>query len=148
MTRSFDMRLRMEEKVLLRDKVQNEMIARKNATLKRNNDAEEGLRHYEMVMTTPRSLERRRIIRKLAMGMRRQEDMYIICEWGCMEWVKVGFEQIDHQVRRCPKRILACTLGCPMKLSVLTHSPTHSLTHSFTYSLTHSLTYSRRKRIG
>ena len=42
MTRSFDMRLRMEEKVLLRDKVQNEMIARKNATLKRNNDAEEG----------------------------------------------------------------------------------------------------------
>lgn len=117
MTRSFDMRLRMEEKVLLRDKVQNEMIARKNATIKRNNDAEEGLRYHEMVMTTPRSLERRRIIRKLAMGMRRQEDMYIICEWGCMEWVKVGFEQIDHQLRRCPKRILACTLGCPMKLS-------------------------------
>lgn len=41
----------------------------------------------------------------------------MICEWGCQEWVKVGFEQIDHQLRRCPKRILACTLGCPLKLS-------------------------------
>ena len=27
----------------------------------------------------------------------------------------VGKEQIDHQLRRCVRRIIGCTLGCPLK---------------------------------
>lgn len=41
----------------------------------------------------------------------------MICEWGCGDWIKVGSEQHDHQLNRCPKRILPCWLGCDLKKS-------------------------------
>ena len=37
----------------------------------------------ECLLTTPRSLIRRTIGRRLHMAMRRQQDRYSICEWGC-----------------------------------------------------------------
>ena len=117
MTRAFDMKLRMEEKVAARDKLQKELHDRKAATLKRERDAAERLKEIESVMATPRSMDRRDVVRKVNMAMRRQLDLYMLCEWGCKEWVKIGYDQIDHQLRRCPRRILGCTLGCPLKLS-------------------------------
>jgi hypothetical protein len=49
------------------------------------------------------------------LAMKRQQNGFMICEWGCHEWFKVGKDQVDHQLRRCPKRIIACSLGCPLK---------------------------------
>jgi hypothetical protein len=40
-----------------------------------------------------------------------------MCEWGCCDWIRVGQDQADHEANRCPKRILACPMGCPVKLS-------------------------------
>ncbi len=49
--------------------------------------------------------------------MQRVKDEYIICEWGCGDWVQRGHDQIDHQLNRCIKRMLPCALGCTVKMS-------------------------------
>ncbi|CAM9882509.1 unnamed protein product, partial [Phaeothamnion confervicola] len=37
---------------------------------------------------------------------------FVICEWGCRQWVRRGQEQAFHESERCTRRVLACTLGC------------------------------------
>ena len=60
-------------------------------------------------------MELGKIVRFMHMAVKRQDDNYIICEWGCGDWFRTGHEQLDHQVRKCVKRIMGCTLGCPLK---------------------------------
>ena len=71
----------------------------------------------ECLLTTPRSLIRRTIGRRLHMAMRRQQDRYSICEWGCGMWLPFGRGQIEHQLHYCTKRFMTCTQGCGKKMT-------------------------------
>jgi hypothetical protein len=72
------------------------------------------LEEVESRMTTPRSKLRRNLLRQLHLGVLRQEDGYVICDWGCREWVKLGEEQKEHQLNDCTKRLLPCNLRCDL----------------------------------
>ncbi len=115
LTRSIEMKLIMNEKIEKRNALQIELQQKQRETQERNEYVEATLQEKEMLMTTPRSLNRRRIIRRTHMAMKRQTEGLIICEWGCGDWFRVGVEQQDHQLRRCVKRILPCALGCDVK---------------------------------
>jgi hypothetical protein len=114
-TRSIEMKLLMDEKIVQRNKLQKELQEKKEETEERNGFIEEVCEEKEVQMTTPRSLCRRKLIRRTHMAMKRQKESLIICEWGCGDWFHVGYEQQDHQLRRCVKRILPCSLGCEVK---------------------------------
>ncbi len=115
LTRSLEMKLILEDKVEKRNELQKQLEAKKQETQRRIKELDDYLRENEVAVTTPRSLYRRQIVRRAHIAMKRQSDGYIICEWGCGDWFRVGVEQQDHQLRRCVKRILPCILGCPLK---------------------------------
>jgi len=115
MTRALDLKIKINNKIELRNQLREELNIKKLETIKRNLYIEDTLRYHEIRTTTPKSLRRRNIVRKLHIAMKRQEQQYMICDWGCGDWLKVGKEQLDHQLRRCIKRIIGCTLGCPLK---------------------------------
>jgi hypothetical protein len=115
LTRTLTLKMALEDKMAERDKQQEELVKKKEENEERNAFVEEELRDYEEQMTTPRSLIRRKVVRTMHISMKRQQRGFMICEWGCHEWFKVGKDQVDHQLRRCPKRIIGCTLGCPLK---------------------------------
>jgi hypothetical protein len=114
-TRSIEMKFMMNEKIEKRNALQEALSQLKRDKEDRQYSMEQTLLEREVQMTTPRSLNRRKVIRRIHMAMKRQEESLIICEWGCGDWFHVGYEQQDHQSRRCPKRILPCTLGCEVK---------------------------------
>ena len=115
LTRALDMKIKINNKIKLRNLLREELNSKKYETLQRNLNIEETLRSQEIRTTTPKSLRRRQIVRKLHIAMKRQEQQHMICDWGCGDWFKVGKEQLDHQLRRCVKRIIGCSLGCPLK---------------------------------
>jgi hypothetical protein len=110
-------KLIMEERIEKRNALRFELLARKRAVEQRSIDAESALREAETKMTTPRSIIRRRVMRRVHFAMKRQDDNYLVCEWGCQDWVRNGFDMIDHQLKRCSKRILGCQLLCTLKMS-------------------------------
>jgi hypothetical protein len=117
LSRTFEMKFMMEARIEKRNAVQDELIHRKEVAAGRKVLTENLLKAAESVMSSPRSLKRRDLCRQLHIGMRRQEDKWIVCEWGCGDWVRFGMDQLDHQVKRCTKRIIACSLGCIVKMS-------------------------------
>eukprot|EP00605_Chrysophyceae_sp_TOSAG23-4_P002678 GSChrysophyteH1.ASY1.ANO1.2954.1 assembled CDS len=118
MTKAIEMRLVMEGRIQERNVLQEELDRRKKENRERIVVTEERLRNMEVIMTTPRSMRRRGLMRKLHVGMRRQQDCYMVCEWGCGDWVRFGHDQLDHQMKRCTKRILPCSLGYEMLLTL------------------------------
>jgi hypothetical protein len=116
-SRQLDLKLRMDEKLELSHAIRRELTRRKEIYKLRTESTESYLRDKEEPMTTPRSQVRRSVIRHLNMCMSRQERCYMICQWGCGDWIQVGQKQIDHQTNLCPKRIIGCTLGCAVKLA-------------------------------
>jgi hypothetical protein len=111
------MKLQMEDRIVERNKVQEELIQRNKERHENIVETEEKLRCHECNMTTPRSLIRRRLARRLHIAVDRQQNGYVICDWGCGDFVKCGQDQAEHQSGRCPKRIIGCALSCPVKLS-------------------------------
>ena len=77
------------------------LVVRKQEGVARIMSTEKHLKSMEVIMTSPKSLKRRTLMRRLHVGMRRQEDMFAVCEWGCGDWVRAGHDQIDHQMKRC-----------------------------------------------
>ncbi|KAJ8608520.1 hypothetical protein CTAYLR_005737 [Chrysophaeum taylorii] len=75
----------------------------------------EWLATQEDKATTPRSRLRRRILRLIYKATQRQNAGYVICEWGCGEWVMIGREKLFHEKESCVKRVLPCALGCGTK---------------------------------
>lgn len=112
MARSLDMKLQLDEAIAKREGRQEELFAKRQKELRRIKFLEDTLRENEVQMTTPRSLLRRKLIRRMHVAMKRQQEGFMICEWGCHDWFKVGIDQIDHQQRKCLKRIIPCALGC------------------------------------
>jgi hypothetical protein len=106
-SRQLDLKLRMDEKLELSHAIRRELTRRKEIYKLRTESTESYLRDKEEPMTTPRSQVRRSVIRHLNMCMSRQERCYMICQWGCGDWIQVGQKQIDHQTNLCPKRIIA-----------------------------------------
>ena len=76
---------------------------------------EQYLSSQEDKVTTPRTQSRRRVLRIVHRAMLRQAENFVICEWGCGEWVKIGQPQHFHENEKCRKRIIPCSLGCPLK---------------------------------
>ncbi|CAM9721869.1 unnamed protein product, partial [Ectocarpus fasciculatus] len=76
----------------------------------------ENLRTREDKVTTPRTTNRRRLIRMVHMAMVRQADGFVACEWGCRAWVRLGQEKFFHETEQCCKRILPCELGCGLRM--------------------------------
>jgi hypothetical protein len=142
LTRSIEMKLVLEEKVAKRNVVQQELEEKKKQSQQRVLELDNYLREKEMAMTTPRSLNRRRLARRTHIAMKRQSDGYIICEWGCGDWFRVGVEQQDHQLRRCVKRILPCVLGCPLK-----HTEEHWLSPHESTKAYHSLKFKKKELV-
>jgi len=66
--------------------------------------------------TSPRSKARRRVLRLLYRAQQRQHAGYVICEWGCGEWIKIGRQKLFHEKESCVMRVLPCALGCDRKL--------------------------------
>eukprot|EP00752_Nemacystus_decipiens_P009918 g8850.t1 len=75
----------------------------------------ESLRTREDKVTTPRTVNRRRLIRMVHMAMVRQADGFVACEWGCRAWVRLGQDKFFHETEQCCKRIVACELGCGLR---------------------------------
>ena len=76
----------------------------------------EWLAKMEDKTTTPRSIHRRRVLRLLYRAKERQQSGFVICEWGCGEWMKIGRQKLFHEKESCVMRVLPCCLGCPLKL--------------------------------
>jgi hypothetical protein len=115
--RALTLKLTLYDKLKNREQVLQALISRRELVKERRDNLENKLREIDSKMSTPRSLMRRKILRRLHICMNRQLSGYITCEWGCNDWVRVGQEQMDHQLRGCTKRIVECTLHCSLKLS-------------------------------
>ena len=68
-TRALDSKFQIEEKVIKRDKLKAELDAKKKKFEERTIFIDAFLREKEAKMTTPRSLQRRRVIRRLHLAM-------------------------------------------------------------------------------
>ena len=89
--------------------------AQQKATLK-DHAREKFLAAREDRVSSPRTANRRRVLRRVHEGALRQKAMYVICEWGCGEFVQFGQEKHFHENERCIKRLLPCLLGCTLVL--------------------------------
>ena len=67
-------------------------------------------------MTSPRTKARRKLLRLLYKATRRQNQGYVICEWGCGQWCVIGREKTFHEKESCAKRIMPCLLGCGCRM--------------------------------
>ena len=88
MTRAFELKMKIEDKVRARNELRKELIAKKKESQERTLYIEETLRDSEIRTTTPRSLVRRRIVRRMHIAMQRQANNFMICEWGCGDWFR------------------------------------------------------------
>jgi hypothetical protein len=116
-TRALDLQFQMAERIETRNGIKLSLAKRRQDIANNALEAQNFLERSEIAMTSPRSLQRRKVIRKIHVSMQRQLDCYMICEWGCGDWVRFGPDQMDHQQSRCPKRIQTCTLLCHIKKS-------------------------------
>lgn len=112
-----EIKLSMEERIQKRNALADELNRRRKAVGQRIITTESMLQGGEAKMTSPRSVLRRRLMRGLHIAMQRQTDCFLVCEWGCRDWVKFGFDMIDHQQKRCSKRIIGCPQLCTVKMS-------------------------------
>ena len=115
--RTIDMKMKIEDRIAERNKIQEELLERQKSRQAKIDETEEILRSQEYQTTTPRSLVRRRLLRRMHVAMDRQSNNYVICEWGCGDWVKKGQDQKEHQANRCPKRIVSCAFDCGCRLA-------------------------------
>ena len=69
LTRALDLKLQIEEKVVKRDKLKKELDEKKKKFEKRTIFIDAFLRDKEAKMTSPRSLQRRKVIRRLHLAM-------------------------------------------------------------------------------
>ncbi|CAM9794615.1 unnamed protein product [Chrysoparadoxa australica] len=99
-----------------RSQIEAERAAREDEKALRAQEVEEELVVKEGKMTSPRTLNRRRVVRMLHMCMIRQDDGYVVCEWGCRCWVKLGHDKFFHETELCIKRVLPCELGCGLRM--------------------------------
>jgi len=88
MTRALELKMRIEDKVRMRNELRKDLIAKKKESQERTIFIEETLRNSEIRTTTPRSLVRRRIVRRMHIAMQRQANNFMICEWGCGDWFR------------------------------------------------------------
>ena len=88
MTRALELKMRIEDKVNARNELRRDLIAKKKESMQRTLYIEETLRDGEVRTTTPRSLVRRRIVRRMHIAMQRQSNNFMICEWGCGDWFR------------------------------------------------------------
>jgi len=45
----------------------------------------------------------------------RREANYVLCEWGCGAWMRMGAGQRTHEKDLCTKRVMPCrNEGCPV----------------------------------
>lgn len=88
LTRALELKLKLEDKVEARNALRKELIAKKKESIQRTLFIENTLRDGETHMTTPRSLVRRRIVRRMHIAMQRQTSNFMICEWGCGDWFR------------------------------------------------------------
>jgi hypothetical protein len=62
--------------------------------------------------SSPRSNERRRLVRMLDNAGRRAQLGFVLCEWGCKQWCMHGEFARKHEREECGRRVTPCTLGC------------------------------------
>ncbi|KAJ1453693.1 hypothetical protein M885DRAFT_273287 [Pelagophyceae sp. CCMP2097] len=95
--------------------VESARVVREEAAALKQSDArarDAWLEKKEDAVTSPRSRMRRGVLRLLFRAARRQENRFVICEWGCREWVCIGRDKLFHEKEACAKRVLPCALGC------------------------------------
>ena len=88
MTRTLELKMKIEDKVAARNILRKELLAKKQESTERTLFIEDTLRQSEIRITTPRSLVRRRIVRRMHIAMKRQAMNFMICEWGCGDWFR------------------------------------------------------------
>jgi hypothetical protein len=88
MTRALEMKMKIEDTIAARNRLRKELVAKKKESMERTLHIEETLRDGEIRTTTPRSLVRRRIVRRMHIAMQRQQSNFMICEWGCGDWFR------------------------------------------------------------
>eukprot|EP01041_Mallomonas_annulata_P002379 gene2379-4623_t len=115
--RAIDLQLDVQDRLDRRDALQSERLLRLKDVTERSEYVESTLSEMETGMTTPRSAKRRDVLRHVHIAMKRQGEGYMVCQWGCGEWLKVGREQLHHQKSLCVRRILPCALGCAVRMS-------------------------------
>merc|ERR1711965_256583 len=77
--------------------------AQKMADAKEKKEREEWLSAHEDHVTSPRSQRRRVVHRNMHRALMRQRDHFIICRWGCGQWMREGQEEYFHQKELCAK---------------------------------------------
>jgi len=91
--------VRMEKAKAEADKNFDERKRVLEARAAKEKEFERYLSGIEDKVTTPRTGSRRRVLRIVHRAMLRQEENFVICEWGCGEWVTMGQPQHFHEVR-------------------------------------------------
>ena len=117
MQRALAIKLDVENKMERRNEAQAKLMKRRKQVELRVKTIDDEVRKKEDLVTTPRSLIRRRLLREVHYAMIRQEKQLVICDWGCGDWVRLGQEQQDHQMNYCSQRIVRCALHCDLKMS-------------------------------
>ena len=74
------MKLQVEDRIKKRNLMQEKLALRLEKQQRRRTFLEDYLRDQELAMTTPRSLVRRVVCRKVHIAMKRQADNMIVCE--------------------------------------------------------------------
>lgn len=78
---------------------------------------EEYLQDLEQRASTPRSLQRRIVIREVHRAVRRWKQGKFVCDSGCREWVSFGTEREVHLMQRCRLREVYCSLECGLHMT-------------------------------
>ena len=115
--RAMAIKLDIENKMERRNEAQSKLLKRRELVKIRVKQIDYELRKKEELVTTPRSIIRRRLLRDVHFAMIRQDKRLVICDWGCGDWVQMGQEQQDHQMNFCSQRIVECALHCGVRMT-------------------------------
>ena len=115
--RTFELQYDVKDRLNRRNELQAAQTAKQNELRDHAEALENSLARIENAMTTPRSKARRCLLRKLHISMCRQAESYVVCQWGCGDWVRTGQEQQEHLKNICRRRVIPCSLGCKVKLT-------------------------------
>lgn len=74
--------------------------------------SEEDSKRVEDRMSSPRTKERRRLVRLLEYADIRMKKQMALCFWGCRLWYPLGAVKDKHETEECVQRLMSCRLGC------------------------------------
>eukprot|EP00948_MAST-09A_sp_MAST-9A-sp1_P001218 g1218.t1 len=105
----------LSSKILDRDKLKVVPITAQLCSPKEEEQQSSSSNSENLLRSAAYASMKSRLILFLENAQDRVDMGYILCSWGCHEWLEPDVAEF-HQKNVCPKRVMACKLGCGLQL--------------------------------